>query len=148
MEVKLSNIDEDDLIACSELYVTVFREPPWNEVWSTEDAFERLSDFLACSKSIALKAVKDREICGFLFGKIQQCNGVTSYDLEEICVSNTIQRHGIGKRLVGTLEKILTKKGVSSIYLITQRDSVPSNFYSALGFTENQSLMVVGKKIV
>ena len=112
-----------------------------------EDAFERLSDFLAAPKSLAIKAMRNGNICGFLFGKIQQWNGVAYYDLEEICVSNTIQRQGVGKSLMDKLEKTLIEKSVSRIYLITQRNSDPSSFYSALGFSENQSLMVMGKKI-
>jgi len=147
MEFKLSSIDEDDLVGCSELYVATFRESPWNEEWSMEDAFERLSDFLACPKSLAIKAMRNGNICGFLFGKIQQWNGAVYYDLEEICVSNTIQRQGVGKILMGKLEEMLIEKGVSRVYLITQRDSAPSSFYTALGFSENQSLMVMGKKI-
>ncbi len=65
-----SSIDEDDLVSCSELYVATFGESPWNEEWSLEDAFERLSDFLACPKSIAIKAIYDGNICGFLFGEL------------------------------------------------------------------------------
>ena len=147
MEFKLSSIDEDDLVGCSELYVATFRESPWNEEWSTEDAFERLGDFLACPKPLAIKAMRNGNICGFLFGKIQQWNGAVYYDLEEICVSNTIQRQGVGKILMGKLEEMLIEKGVSRVYLITQRDSAPSSFYTALGFSENQSVMVMGKKI-
>ena len=147
MEFKLSSIDEDDLVSCSELYVATFRESPWNEEWSTEDAFESLSDFLACPKSLSIKAMRNGNICGFLFGKIQHWNGAIYYDLDEICVSNTIQRQGVGKSLMGKLEEMLIEKGVSRVYLVTQRDSAPSSFYTALGFSENQSLMVMGKKI-
>ena len=147
MEYIFSNIDEDDLVACAELYVATFREPPWNEEWSMDNAFERLSDFLAAPKSLALKAVRNGDICGFLFGKLQQSNGACHYDLEEICVSSNFLRQGIGKDLIGKLEEILLKKGVTRIYLITQRDSGPSSFYSAMGFSENDSLMVMGKAV-
>lgn len=147
MEIKFSNIDEDDLVVCSELYVATFREPPWNEEWDMEDAFERLSDFLAYPKSLAIKATLNEKIGGFLCGKIQQSNGSTYYDLEEICVCSTLQRQGVGKSLIGKLKEMLREKGVSKIYLITQRDSGPSNFYTALGFSEDQSVIVMGKNI-
>ncbi|MCU7877604.1 MAG: hypothetical protein KZQ84_12540 [Candidatus Thiodiazotropha sp. (ex Lucinoma borealis)] len=62
MEFIFSNIDEDDLVGCSELYVAIFRDPPWREEWCTEDAFERLSDFLSSPKSIAIKAVHNGDI--------------------------------------------------------------------------------------
>ena len=145
MELQFSIIDEDDLTACAELYVATFRESPWNEEWSTEDAFERLSDFLAAPKCLAIKAMNNGSLCGFLIGKVQQWNGAVYYDLDEMCVKHSSQRQGIGKSLMGKLEEMLLEKGVSRVYLITQRDSVPSSFYSALGFADNQSLTVMGK---
>ena len=145
MEFKFSSINEDDLVGCSELYVSTFRESPWYEDWNIEDAFERLSDFHANPKSVSIKAMRDGVICGFIFGKTQQWNGAMYYDLEEMCVSSYFRRQGVGTSLFGKLEDALTEIGVSRIYLVTQRESVPSSFYSALGFSENQSLMIMGK---
>lgn len=147
MEIIFSDIDEDDLVGCSELYVATFGDTPWNEEWSAEDAFQRLSDFLASPKSIAIKAIHNANICGFLFGELQQWNGGTFFYLKEICVNNAQQRRWIGKSLIGKLEETLTENRVSRIYLITQRDSVPSSFYSSLGFSENQNIMVMGKQV-
>jgi len=147
MEVIFSNIDEDDLAGCSELYVATFREPPWNEKWNEEDAFERLSDFLTGPKSIAIKAVYNGIICGFIFGKIEQYNSATYYNLKEICVSSAVQRKGVGENLVRELEEILRKNGVEKICLITQRDGAPSSFYTSLGFSEIQNMMMMGKPV-
>jgi len=147
MGLIFSNIDKDDLVDCSELYITTFSESPWNEKWRIDDILERLSGFFINPKSIAIKAVRNGCICGFLFGKIQQYNGATCYDLEEICVSASIQRNGIGKGLMNKLEKILIEKKVSKIYLITQRDSVPSSFYASLSFNEIPKLMVMEKTL-
>lgn len=147
MDLIFSDIDEDDLVACSELYVDTFHEPPWNEEWSTEDVFKRLSDFLACLNTVAIKVVYKGNISGFLVGEIQQWNGDKFYYLKEICVSQTIQRNGIGRSLMGELEKILKKHGVAKTYLITQRDSIPSKFYSSLGFSVNTSVLVMGKSV-
>ena len=147
MKVIFSYIDEDDLVACSELYAKTFREPPWNEEWSTENAFERLSDFLSCPKSIAIKAIYDDEIRGFIFGEIEPYNGDKYYNLKEICVSATLQRKGVGKGLMKKLGKILEEDGVSKIYLITQRNSIPSSFYASLGFSEVKKMMLMGKLV-
>ncbi len=147
MKLVFSHIDEDDLPACSELYAATFRRPPWNEEWRMDDAFERLSDFLANPKSIAMKVLHDEDICGFVFGKIQRWSGSTSYDLEEICVRSDLQKKGVGKKLMGRLEEVLVKKEVSKIHLITQRDSVPASFYSSLGFSEIQDLVIMERKV-
>lgn len=145
--MEIANIENDDLVECSRLYVSIFKEPPWNEEWSIEDAFERLSDFLACPNTVSLKAVRDGEIIGFLAGEIQKWNGAHFYYLKEMCVSGKDQRKGVGSTLIGNLTISLKSRGVSRIYLITQRDSIPSSFYSSLGFTENSSIMVMRKSV-
>lgn len=145
--MKIENLENDDLVECSRLYVSIFKEPPWTEEWSIEDAFERLNDFLACPNTVSLKAVDGGEIIGFLTGEIQKWNGARFYYLKEICVSGKDQRKGVGSTLIGSLTMILKSQGVSRIYLITQRDSIPSSFYSSLGYTENSSIMVMGMSV-
>lgn len=147
MEILFSDIDHDDLVDCSELFVSIFKEPPWNEDWDIEDAYERLDTFLSCPNTISLKAENDRRICGFLIGEVQRWKKASVYYLKEMCVAASMQRQGIGKAMMAHLEKILKVKQVSQVYLITQRDSVPSKFYSSLDFKENSSIMVMGKQI-
>ena len=50
MKITFSDIDHDDLVICSELFVSIFKEPPWNEAWDIEDAFERLNTFFSSKK--------------------------------------------------------------------------------------------------
>lgn len=147
MEIGFTGMTEDDLVACAELFSATFKESPWNEEWATDDAFERLACFLACPSSIAIKAVSNECIQGFLIGEVQQWNEGKEYYLKEMCVRGTVQRQGIGKGMMRELGKILKANGVSSIYLITHRNGIPSSFYSSLGFSENQDVMVMGKSM-
>lgn len=147
MTVSYIQLDEDDLINCAELYVSIFKQAPWNEEWSHDDAFERLGDFLACPKSIGIKAVYEKKIVGFLLGEVQRWNGANYFYLKEICVANKLQRQGIGKLLMAKLNQKLSEIKVERIYLITQRSSIPSEFYSSIGFSSNESVVVMGKPI-
>jgi len=147
MEVIVDQLDIDDLVECSDLYVSTFIAEPWNETWNKDDAFDRLNDFLSSPNSVALKAVCNNEILGFLIGENQAWNGEKFHYLKEICVHNSKHRQGIGKNLMNSLEAMMNDHGVSRIYLITQRDSVPSEFYSRLGYTENTNIMVMGKAV-
>ena len=147
MEVIISCLDQSNLDECSHLYVKTFKQAPWNENWSMGDAFERLSDFLASPNTVALKAIQNGCILGFLIGEIQRWNGARFYYLKEICVGGETQRKGIGKSLIKNLESALQKEEVTRIYLITQRDSIPANFYGSLEFNENKNIMVMGKAV-
>ncbi|MCK5068890.1 MAG: GNAT family N-acetyltransferase [Desulfocapsa sp.] len=140
-------LTEDDLVECSQLYIDTFKHAPWNEEWQIDDAFDRLSNFLSPLYSIGIKVVKDNEILGFFIGEIEQWNGVKNFYLKEICVSNSMQRSGLGKELIVVLQKELEGRGVPRIYLITQRETIPEWFYSSLGFTANQSLIIMSKDI-
>jgi len=147
MKIIFSDIDHNDLVDCSELFVSAFKESPWNEDWDIKDAFERLSTFLAYPKTIAVKAESEGRICGFLMGEIECWKKTNFYFLKEMCVTPSMQRQGIGRAMIAQLKKRLKEKQVSRIYLITQRESAPSMFYSSLAFEENPSIMVMGLQI-
>ncbi len=129
-------------------HVLTFKQASWNEEWSNDDdTFERLSDFLACPKSIGIKAVYDKKIVGFLLGEVQRWNGVNHFYLKEICVAYKLQRQGIEKLLMARLNQRLSEIKVERIYLITQRSSIASEFYSSIGFSSNERVVVMGQSI-
>ncbi len=144
MTYQVFPLNEEDLQGCSQLYVETFRHAPWNEAWTEEDAFNRLRNFLSPSTSMGLKLVSNGEVQGFLIGEIEQWNGSQSYYLKEMCVSRSMQRSGLGKALMLALKGELLKSGISRIYLITQRETVPERFYKSLGFRTNESLLIMG----
>ncbi len=147
MEYECFPLNEDDLVECAYLFVNAFKHEPWNEDWDFKDAFRRLSNFLSPPYSIGLKVVGKNGIQGFLVGEMEQWRGAQSFYLKEICISKKRQRSGLGKELMDALQNDLLKRGVSRIYLITQRESVPELFYKSLGFETNGSLHIMGKSV-
>lgn len=146
MKYQFLPLDEDDIVECSQLYVNTFKHEPWNEDWDIDDAFNRLSNFLTPSYSIGYKAVNETdEIEGFLVGEIEQWRGSQNFYLKEMCVLKEIQRSGLGKELMFVLQNKLAQRGISRIYLITQRDTIPEMFYNSMGFETNGSLVIMGK---
>ncbi len=80
-------------------------------------------------------------------GEIQQWEKNKVFYLKEMCVTTSVQRQGVGKAMIVKLENKLIGKKVGEIYLITHRESIPSEFYSSLAFKENPNIMVMGKTI-
>ena len=72
MNLELTDIDEDDLVECAELFVTTFKELPWNEKWATDDAFDRLASLLGCPNTISAKTISNGHIHGFLIGEVHR----------------------------------------------------------------------------
>jgi len=142
-----SDLDEDDLLECAELFAESFKQPPWNEAWQIEDAFERLSDFFACPKTIAIKAIHKNKIAGFFIGNVEVWCADNYFYLKEMCVSHTQLRTGVGSSLMKNLENRLQEAGISRLYLMTERDSTPERFYTSLGYMVNHELIVMRKKL-
>ncbi|MCF6281397.1 MAG: GNAT family N-acetyltransferase [Candidatus Polarisedimenticolaceae bacterium] len=147
MDITLTTIKEADLLSCAELYSTTFKQKPWCEEWLLDDVILRLSNFLAAPSVISMQAKDGDHLIGFLIGETEQWNGSKYFYLKEICVAHDTQRKGVGKILIEILEKQLQELGITKLYLITQREGIPANFYSALGFSEHNALSVIGKTI-
>jgi len=64
----IRNIDENDIIGCSNLYIKVFSEKPWNEVWEIDRVETRLLHFFKSQGFIGFLAESDEEILGFVAG--------------------------------------------------------------------------------
>ena len=147
MNFDFLSLTEDDLVECSHLFVNTFKNEPWNEDWDIDDAFNRLSNFLSSPYSMGLKVVRQDKIQGFLVGEIEQWRWYQSFYLKEMCVLKNLQRSGFGRELMRVLQIELRKKGISRIYFITQRKTVPEKFYNSLDFRTNESLIIMGKSI-
>jgi ribosomal protein S18 acetylase RimI-like enzyme len=147
MEIALTTIQEDDLLSCAELYAASFKQPPWNEDWVLDEVLLRLGNFISAPSSIAIQAKDGDHLIGFIMGETEQWNGSKYFYLKEICVAPETQRKGVGKMMMDILEKQLAELGIAKLYLITQREGIPANFYASLGFSEHNALSVIGKSV-
>src|SRR3712207_8944760 len=50
---------------CTELFLTVFNSPPWNEAWPASAATKRLADLFNTPGFYGVIAVEDHEAAGF-----------------------------------------------------------------------------------
>ena len=56
--------------------------------------------------------------------------------IEEFCIKTELQRRGLGARFLGLIENEIRKRGVSQLFLITQRNVPAYGFYQKHGFQE------------
>jgi len=147
MELIFSEIDEDELLTCANLFTQAFSQSPWNEAWDVEDAFDRLSDFYHCPRTVSLKAVYENQVAGFLIGNEEVWCEDNYFYLKEMCVCHKHQRSGVGSALMKHLEAVLAEKDISRLYLMTQRETIPERFYTSLGYQLNNDLVVMRKEL-
>jgi aminoglycoside 6'-N-acetyltransferase I len=144
----IRNIDENDIIGCSNLYIKVFAETPWNEVWEIDRVESMLSHFFKSQGFIGFLAESDKEIIGFVAGNSEPFRLYDIFYLREMCIRPGFQRSGIGSKLFSELENTLVEKQIKSIFLTTQHNIPASQFYQKVGFKISEEMRFFSKRII
>jgi ribosomal protein S18 acetylase RimI-like enzyme len=72
--------------------------------------------------------------------------GKTFY-LAEFCVTTQTQGKGYGSKLLNHLEQELMSKGITSLFLITEKTGSINSFYHKKGYSINENRMVMRKEL-
>ncbi len=146
-EITFGEIVEADLMRCSELFVSVFNAPPWNDKWaSTQDAFDFLSDFCRSAGFVGVKAEISDKLIGCIFGNINRWWAGDEFFLHEMFVDTKYHNRKVGTRLINRLRETLRFRGVKTILLMTHKQFPARGFYEVQGFSECANIMcMVGK---
>ena len=130
-------LDENYLPQMSELYNRAFGREPWNDNWN--DAFQ-LNEYMreiSCSfNSLNYGLLIDGNLVALSIGLIRHWWEGTNYNVEEFCVSPEFQSKGIGSRFMKMIEADIKKRGLSGIFLQTDKDKPSYGFYQKNGFNE------------
>ena len=143
--MKFAPIDSSHLKGCSNLYVEVFNDSPWNESWSFETASKRLEDCYATPGFHGIVAIEENKVSGFALGFSEVSYTGQHFYLKEMCVQSNKQRSGIGTKIVDVLYRALADKDISMIYLLTMRDSSAADFYQKCGFSYSSKMSMMLK---
>lgn len=138
-EMNLRLIEKHDIENCAKLFTQVFSSEPWNEPWTNEHAYNRLSHFYS-SKGFLGILLKKESILGFALGNLEPFYFGNMFYLREMCTDTDLQSQGIGGKVYAALEKELVAKSVKSIYLTTERDIPAASFYKKCGFNYSEKM--------
>ncbi len=138
-------IKRDNLMECVGLFVSVFNNPPWDENWDTEAAFQQLDNYRRTPDFYGLIASVDDEVVGFALGFIKRWDRHKQFHLKEMCVATERQRDGVGTALLNKLEEQLKNQGVEQLYLDTVRDTPAQAFYAKNGFYVSPKIIMMSK---
>jgi aminoglycoside 6'-N-acetyltransferase I len=141
--MKFEPVEASHLKGCSDLFVTVFNDSPWNESWSFEAASKRLGDCYATPGFYGIAAVEENQVVGFALGHAEVWHTGQHFYLREMCVRQSQQRSGIGTKIIDTLYRNLSDQGISMIYLLTMRDGAAADFYQKCGFFYSSKMIMM-----
>ena len=144
LEFKL--LEENDLIKCTETFIKVFNDEPWNDEWTFPKAQKYLLDFYNAPGFLGVIALDNKEVIGFIFGVQRTWWSGNEFYIHEMCVESQHQNKGIGKSLLDHLIKLLGND-ISNITLLTDRGIPAEDFYKKNGFEEIERLIFLSKNI-
>jgi aminoglycoside 6'-N-acetyltransferase I len=137
-----------DLQACTDLFIRVFSQPPWNDRWpSTDVARAYLEDYVRAPGFDGFVAEERGQVLGFLLGHRRQWWSGPEFYIDEFGIDPDRQRQGIGTTLLDHLKHVLSTAGVHTITLLTARDSPAASFYAGLGFRAHERMVFMSHRI-
>lgn len=139
-------LEENDLIKCTETFIKVFNEAPWNDEWTLTKAEKYLLDFYNTPGFLGVVAIENKEVVGFIVGVRKTWWSGNEFYIHEMCVESQHQNRGIGKSLLNHLIHSLGNQ-ISHLTLLTDRGIPAEAFYKKNGFAEIERLVFLSKKI-
>ena len=126
------NCKVDDLKECAEILKSTYALPPYNEEWELLHAQEYLARFFNFDPAFCFVAVQGDKITGALFSYCYPWHGRESCYIQEIFVSPSAHRKGVGS---GLIEKLSDSKGIGPTWLVANKNAIAIKFYDSLGFS-------------
>jgi len=123
-----------DLPGCARLFVDVFAEPPYREIWREAEALEYLSRLHELDPRNCYVAISGGAIVGVLLGYHYPWRGRTNYHVHELFVRADRRRTGVGRSLLTRAAAALG--GDVYVELVAHRDAPAAAFYHHMGFGE------------
>ena len=128
-----------------QIFRDAFRQEPWKEDWSEEDAARRLSGFMSTGTFYGLSLVEDGESVGFILGQFEPFFDGMRFYIQEFCCAK--RGGGYGTALMAELERQLKARGVMRTDLLTVHGELTEGFYARRGYQAEPVSVWMYKKL-
>lgn len=145
MELKYKRLEQNEIPMCADTLIKAFREKPWNEDWSFEQAYTRLDELMSArvSRGYIVLDNEKKIIVGMVIGRIMTYMSKKELWLDEVSIHPNYQRKGIGTRMLEYVRTELKEEfeEVSYIVLTTMRGYPSVSFYEKNGFHTDENVI-------
>ena len=141
MNLEFRAIKTTDFETCAKSLRATFKEEPWNENWTYNQAYERIDEMMASRMSRGYVVVDDDRVVGMCIGRIMTYMAFKELWVDEFSVNPTYQGQAIGSKLIAFVTDELKKENVSHMALTTAREYPAVKFYEKNGFKVSESIV-------
>ena len=141
--MKIRGAKREDLKEIAEIMMEESAKEPYNEKYTLRIAVKEVGEFFEDELYVA---IEDGKIIGFVASGVTSENDKRVY-VNELWVGSDYQKRGIGKALLGFVEKIYREKGFRKIRLTVRRDAEAFKFYKKMKYEEYKKLVYMEKKL-
>lgn len=146
MDLKYKIMQKEDLKQCASELVLAFKEKPWNENWTFEQAYIRIEEIM-CSKVSRGYVIYDNDvIISMLCGRIMTYLDFKELWVDEFSVNPCYQRKGIGSKMLEFVRTQLKKENINRMVLTTGKGYPSVKFYEKNGFKQDDLVVFMTNK--
>ncbi len=139
-------MDKTMIDKCVDLFIDTFSKEPWYDVYeSRNQVVNFFENHFNNNYFLGYVGVLEDRIVSLSIGMKKPWIKGMEYYIDEFCVSFEEQGKGIGSMFLKEIEADITKEGMNSIILNTEKDFPSNDFYKRNGFEEIDGLVVLGK---
>jgi len=142
MAERIETFGAEHLDDCARLFMSAFNAEPWNDKYTPDTAKKQLDWHLRVPGCVGLVSVTDG-VVAFAIGYQEPTDVGDVFHLSIFCVRSDVQRTGVGSRLLNRLEERLSKSGVNTIYLGTNKGTPAEAFYRKHGYEVSDEEIVM-----
>ena len=142
-------MQQKDIEKCALTLMKAFKEEPWNENWTYEQAYTRIDEIMSARVSRGYVIYDDDTAVSMLSGRIMTYLGFKELWVDEFSVHPDYQRQGIGTKMIEYVREQLKQETekISYIVLNTERGYPSVKFYEANGFKADESLVFMAADV-
>jgi len=141
-ELNIENIEE-----IKTFFVEIFTQEPWYDDWSNKEQLHAyITDLIGNKNSLVLGLFENNDMVGLTMGNIRHWYTGTEYYVDEFCIKREEQRRGFGTQFLEAIEEYIKSKGMTQIFLQTERNVPAYHFYNKNGLVELENHVSLFKK--
>ena len=151
MNIEYRKMELSDISACTIELMKAFKEEPWNENWTYEQAFTRIDELMSARVSRGYVAYDTEAdvVVAMLCGRIMTYLDFKEIWVDEFSVNPDYQKLGIGSKMLAYVREELKKEveKISYIVLTTERGYPSVKFYEKNGIHVEEDVIFMSGRV-